>query len=125
MSAGSHTPRPLYPQGTGSRVGEGSRYVEAAEQATARTVALGCSLQPLPLLRPVLGSDLCRQSLPILREGAEVIAAFYFLCAVCSFCLGRGAVLLIVWILDRRDARIDADYRAARLVAQARAEVGA
>jgi len=35
-----------------------------------------------------------------------------------------GIARLFVWILDRRDARSDADYRAARLVAQARAEVG-
>lgn len=34
-----------------------------------------------------------------------------------------GIARLYVWILDRRDHRIDADYRAARLVAQARAEV--
>jgi len=71
----------------------------------------------------VLGSDLCRQSLPILREGAEVIGAFYVLCAVCSFCLGRGAVLLIAWFLDRRDSRVDSAYRAARLLAVSRAEV--
>ena len=53
-----------------------------------------------------------------------MIAAFYVLCGVCGFCLGRGIVLLICWLFYRRDARIDADYRAARLVAQARAEVG-
>lgn len=34
-----------------------------------------------------------------------------------------GAARLLVWYLDRRDARIDADYRAARLVAISRAEV--
>lgn len=43
--------------------------------------------------------------------------------AMCGFCLVRGVVLLIVWIRDHRNHRIDADYRAARLVAQARAEV--
>lgn len=34
-----------------------------------------------------------------------------------------GIVRIFSWVLDRRDARIDADYRAARLVAVARAEV--
>ena len=53
-----------------------------------------------------------------------MIAAFYVLCGVCGFFLGRGAVLLICWLLDRRDARIDADHRAARLVAEALAEFG-
>lgn len=51
-----------------------------------------------------------------------MIAGFYVLCAVCSFCLGRGAVLLIAWFLDRRDSRVDSAYRAARLVACARSE---
>lgn len=46
------------------------------------------------------------------------------LCGVCFFCLGRGSVLLIAWILDRRDSRVDSDYRAARLVAMSRAEMG-
>ena len=34
-----------------------------------------------------------------------------------------GAARLLVWYLDRRDARIDADYRAARLVVMSRSEV--
>ena len=34
-----------------------------------------------------------------------------------------GIARLFAWFLDRRDSRIDADYRSARLVAQARAEV--
>lgn len=34
-----------------------------------------------------------------------------------------GIARLYVWILDRRATRVDSAYRAARLVAQARAEV--
>ena len=52
-----------------------------------------------------------------------MIPAFYALCAVCSFCLGRGTVLLIAWFLDRRDSRVDSAYRAARLVAVSATEV--
>lgn len=52
-----------------------------------------------------------------------MIAAFYVFMGVCGFCLGRGAVLLIAWFFDLRDARVDAAYRADQLVAQARAEV--
>lgn len=34
-----------------------------------------------------------------------------------------GSAGLLAWFLDRRDARVDSAYRAARLVAQARMEV--
>lgn len=35
-----------------------------------------------------------------------------------------GIARLYAWFLDRRDSRVDSAYRAARLVAQAHAEVG-
>ena len=50
-----------------------------------------------------------------------MIAAFLLLLS--SVLLGFGLLRLFVWCLDYRDSRIDADYRAARLVALARAEV--
>lgn len=50
-----------------------------------------------------------------------VIAGWLLLIAL--VCWTLGVLGLVHWLLDRRDARIDADYRAARLVAQARAEV--
>lgn len=42
---------------------------------------------------------------------------------VCVALIVIGAARLYVFALDVRDARIDADYRAARLVAISRAEV--
>ncbi|WP_442684431.1 hypothetical protein ACSBPQ_07750 [Stenotrophomonas sp. JC08] len=52
--------------------------------------------------------------------GSGVIAVILFCFAAL---IAYGAAGLFFWYLDRRDARIDADYRAARLVAISRAEV--
>ncbi len=45
------------------------------------------------------------------------------LLALCVLSVAVGLARLYVWVLDRRAARADSAYRAARLVAQARAEV--
>ncbi len=48
----------------------------------------------------------------------------WLLLLVALTCWTVGIARLYVWILGRRDSRIDAEYRAARLVAVSRAEVG-
>ena len=47
-----------------------------------------------------------------------------FMALVALACWTWGVLRLVHWILDRRAARVDSAYRAARLVAQARREVG-
>jgi hypothetical protein len=47
----------------------------------------------------------------------------WVLLLVALTCWTVGIARLYAWILDRRDARIDANYRAARLVAVSKAEV--
>ncbi|MNV46546.1 hypothetical protein D3C71_1383820 [compost metagenome] len=44
------------------------------------------------------------------------------LLALCALSVAVGWARLYVWFLDRRAARVDSAYRAARLVAQASAE---
>lgn len=46
-----------------------------------------------------------------------------FLLVAALFFWTLGVLRFVHWVSARRDARIDADYRAARLVAQTRAEV--
>lgn len=45
------------------------------------------------------------------------------LLALCALSVAVGWVRLFAWFLDRRAARVDSAYRAARLVAVSRAEV--
>lgn len=52
------------------------------------------------------------------------MAAFFIYGIVSGALIAFGGLRLIYWILDRRDARVDAAYRAARLVAISRAETG-
>lgn len=60
------------------------------------------------------------------RRGGELIMVIVMglLALAALSCLALGVLRLVLWILDRRDDRIDADHRAARLVDEARAEVG-
>lgn len=50
---------------------------------------------------------------------AAVIALF-----ASSLAFSVGTARLFGWVIRRRNSRVDSAYRAARLVAQARAEVG-
>lgn len=45
------------------------------------------------------------------------------LLALCALSVAVGLAGLYAWFLDRRAARVDSAYRAARLVAVSRAEV--
>lgn len=48
--------------------------------------------------------------------------AAMLLLALCAALMALGVLRLVHWVLDRRAARVDSAYRAARLVAQARAD---